>query len=121
MVAVQSGATSADIQFQSLLQEYPALATAHHVVRSSRPPQYFKVTNQIFEQWVKPLGLDWIPETVIVLNLIVSIDTLFEACQTSREVQIIADELSGMTRLNTAMLYLHTLPENMEMTLEVSV
>jgi len=121
MVAVQSGTTSPDTQFESVRQQYPALAKAHQVARSSRSPQYFQMSNQLFERWVKPLGVDWIPETIILNNLMVSIDKLFEAYQASRELQIIADELSSITRLNTAMLYLLTLPENNEMTLEESV
>src|ERR1041385_9341692 len=106
MVAVQSDATSVEVQFESLLKQYPALATAHQFIRSTRSPHYFDMSIQIFQRWIKPLSLEWIPETIIFTNLMASLDTLFEACQTSRELQFVTDELNSITRLNTAMLYL---------------
>src|SRR5258706_3019865 len=121
MVAVQSSATSVDVQFENLLHQYPALAKAHNVARGSRPAQYYQMTSQLFESWLKPLAVEWIPEKIIVNSLMVSIDKLFESCSTLGELQLITDELSRMTRVNSAMLYLLTLPDDKEMTLEETV
>lgn len=121
MVAVQSNTVGADNEFERLLGQYPALAKAHEVARSCRSAQYFQMTTHLFDRWVQPLAVEWMPEAIFLNNLMVSIDKLFEACQTQDEVQLVADELSRMTRLNSAMLYLLTLPEDSEMTLEEAV
>jgi hypothetical protein len=53
--------------------------------------------------------------------LMVGIDPLFETCDSERELERIADELSAIGRFNNAMLYLLSLPEADEMSLEEAI
>jgi hypothetical protein len=107
--------------FQKLLQEYPALAKAHSLIRRNRPETYFEATDKFILAWATPLALEWKPELIIVTNLITGSDRVFETCVDKYDVELIVDDLSRITRFNTAMLYLTTLSDREELTLVEAV